>query len=119
VLNEYQADGSGHVDLGMVLRNGSWSMIRNGGGTSASAPIWAALIALADQYAGHHLGFVNPAIYQIARGVLSRGRAGRLPAARHAAVDNEPSRRVILANGGAPGGQAGGEDRFWISLGRE
>ena len=34
----------------------------------ASAPIWAALIALADQYAGRHLGFVNPAIYQIARG---------------------------------------------------
>jgi subtilase family serine protease len=43
-------------------------MITNAGGTSASAPTWAALIALADQYAGHHLGFVNPAIYQIARG---------------------------------------------------
>jgi subtilase family serine protease len=37
------------------------------GGTSASAPIWAGMIALADQYAGRHLGFVNPAIYQIAR----------------------------------------------------
>ena len=33
----------------------------------ASAPIWAGIIALADQYAGGHLGFVNPAIYQIAR----------------------------------------------------
>jgi predicted acetyltransferase len=33
------------------------------------------------------------------------------------ATDNEPSRRVILANGGAPDGQAGGEDRFWIDLG--
>ena len=65
---DVSADASGHVDLGMVLRNGSWSMIRNGGGTSASAPIWAALIALADQYAGRHLGFVNPVIYQIARG---------------------------------------------------
>jgi predicted acetyltransferase len=32
-------------------------------------------------------------------------------------VDNEPSRRVILANGGVPDGQAIGEDRFWISLG--
>jgi predicted acetyltransferase len=30
--------------------------------------------------------------------------------------DNEPSRRVILANGGAPDGQVAGEDRFWISL---
>jgi subtilase family serine protease len=38
------------------------------GGTSASAPIWAGIIALADQYANHHLGFVNPAIYRIARG---------------------------------------------------
>jgi hypothetical protein len=37
------------------------------GGTSASAPIWAAIIALADQAADHHLGFVNPAIYLIAR----------------------------------------------------
>jgi len=37
------------------------------GGTSASAPIWAGIIALADQYAGRHLGFVNPAIYLIGR----------------------------------------------------
>ncbi|HET6187744.1 MAG TPA: S53 family peptidase, partial [Trebonia sp.] len=65
---DVSADASGHVNLGIVLRNGSWSMISNGGGTSASASIWAALIALADQYAGRHLGFVNPAIYQIARG---------------------------------------------------
>jgi predicted acetyltransferase len=30
--------------------------------------------------------------------------------------DNEPSRRVILANGGVPDGHADGEDRFWITL---
>ena len=30
--------------------------------------------------------------------------------------DNEPSRRVILANGGVPDGSAHGEDRFWIAL---
>lgn len=30
--------------------------------------------------------------------------------------DNVASRRVILANGGVPDGQARGEDRFWISL---
>jgi len=29
-------------------------------------------------------------------------------------VDNEPSRRVILANGGVPDGRRQGEDRFWI-----
>jgi subtilase family serine protease len=65
---DVSADASGHLNLGLVLRDGSRSMISNAGGTSASAPIWAALIALADQYAGHRLGFVNPAIYQIARG---------------------------------------------------
>jgi subtilase family serine protease len=37
-------------------------------GTSAATPLWAAVIALADQEAGQHLGFVNPAIYAIARG---------------------------------------------------
>jgi subtilase family serine protease len=36
-------------------------------GTSAATPLWAAVIALADQAAGRHLGFVNPAIYRIAR----------------------------------------------------
>ncbi len=37
-------------------------------GTSAATPLWAAVIALADQEAGQHLGFVNPTIYRIARG---------------------------------------------------
>jgi subtilase family serine protease len=36
-------------------------------GTSAATPLWAAVIALADQDARHHLGFVNPAIYTVAR----------------------------------------------------
>ena len=36
-------------------------------GTSAATPLWAGIIALADQFAGHPLGFVNPAVYQIAR----------------------------------------------------
>jgi subtilase family serine protease len=42
--------------------------LRPAAGTSASTPVWAAVIALADQQAGQHLGFVNPAIYAIARG---------------------------------------------------
>jgi subtilase family serine protease len=41
-------------------------------GTSASTPLWAAVIALADQEAGRHLGFVNPAIYRIARNQADR-----------------------------------------------
>ena len=36
-------------------------------GTSAATPLWAGVIALADQEAGQHLGFVNPVIYAIAR----------------------------------------------------
>lgn len=31
-------------------------------------------------------------------------------------ADNEPSRRVILANGGVPDGREDGEDRFWIDI---
>jgi subtilase family serine protease len=42
--------------------------LRPAPGTSASAPLWAGVIALADQQAGHSLGFINPAIYAIARG---------------------------------------------------
>jgi subtilase family serine protease len=41
--------------------------LRAATGTSASTPLWAGVIALADQQAGRHLGFVNPAIYAIAR----------------------------------------------------
>ena len=36
------------------------------GGTSASSPQWAGLIAMADQIAGRDLGFINPALYTIA-----------------------------------------------------
>jgi subtilase family serine protease len=65
---DVSADANGHTGMAIVLRAGGTSMVSNSGGTSASAPIWAALIALADQYAGRHLGLVNPAIYEIARG---------------------------------------------------
>jgi subtilase family serine protease len=41
--------------------------LMGGGGVSVAAPLWAAVIALADQYAGRDLGFVNPALYQIGR----------------------------------------------------
>jgi subtilase family serine protease len=36
-------------------------------GTSGSTPLWGGLVALADQYARHDLGFINPALYSIAR----------------------------------------------------
>jgi subtilase family serine protease len=65
---DVSADASDRTGVAVVFSDGAQEMIESHGGTSASAPIWAALIALADQYAGHRLGLVNPAIYQIARG---------------------------------------------------
>jgi subtilase family serine protease len=64
---DVSADASDSTGVAVVFSNGTRDMIQSHGGTSASAPMWAALIALADQYAGRNLGFVNPAIYQIAR----------------------------------------------------
>jgi len=41
------------------------------GGTSSSSPQWAGLIAMGDQMAGRDLGFINPALYQIADNAAS------------------------------------------------
>jgi subtilase family serine protease len=38
------------------------------GGTSASSPQWAGLVAIADQIAGHGLGQINPTLYKLADG---------------------------------------------------
>ena len=65
---DVSADASDRTGVAVVFSNGTRDMVQSHGGTSAAAPIWAALMALADQYAGRHLGLVNPAIYQIARG---------------------------------------------------
>ncbi|WP_201369542.1 S53 family peptidase [Ktedonobacter robiniae] len=45
--------------------NGNWSLT---GGTSASTPTWAGLMAIANQLAGHPLGFINPTLYSLAQG---------------------------------------------------
>ncbi len=58
--------GNADPDTGLAMyENGSWS---TAGGTSAAAPMWAAIVAIADQMAGHPLGFINPALYKIAAG---------------------------------------------------
>src|SRR5205814_8438349 len=41
------------------------------GGTSSSAPQWAGLVAMADQIAGHNLGFINPALYRLANNIAT------------------------------------------------
>jgi subtilase family serine protease len=64
---DVSADANGHTGMALAIAEpGGHTYIRNSGGTSASAPIWAGIIALADQYAHRHLGFVNPALYRIA-----------------------------------------------------
>ncbi len=62
------ATAAPHTALAVITSTGGGRYTIEGhGGTSASAPLWAGLIALADQHAGRHLGFVNAAIYRIAR----------------------------------------------------
>jgi len=58
-------DVSGDADplTGLAIYSGGWQL---GGGTSASAPLWAAIAAIANQMAGHALGFLNPALYKLA-----------------------------------------------------
>jgi subtilase family serine protease len=64
---DVSADANGHTGMAIAIAGpGGHTYIRNSGGTSASAPIWAGLIALADQFAHRHLGFVNPALYRLA-----------------------------------------------------
>ena len=65
---DVSADASPYTGMALARSAPSESyMLTGGGGTSASAPFWAGLIALADQEAHRPLGFVNPAIYRIAR----------------------------------------------------
>ena len=61
------ADADAQDGAPVVYAVGSTPFIAPASGTEAAAPLWAGLIALADQYAHHDLGFVNPAIYRIAR----------------------------------------------------
>ena len=60
---------------GSFLRTGDpgWTLV---GGTSEAAPIFAGVVALADQLAGHRLGWINPDLYAL--GALSQhgGRTG-------------------------------------------
>ena len=72
---------------------------------------------------GGHIGYhvVAPwrrqgyATRMLAAGLLECRNLGIGPVLLTCAADNEPSRRVILSNGGLPDGRCRGEDRFWIT----
>lgn len=68
-IPDVAADAAGSTGMTLAVSTGAGKdYFYPGGGTSAATPLWAALIALADQYSGGHLGFVNAAIYRIGRG---------------------------------------------------
>jgi predicted acetyltransferase len=55
----------------------------------------------------------------LAAGLVECRRLGLHRVLLTCGTGNEPSRRVILANGGTPDGRANGEDRFWITVDSE
>jgi subtilase family serine protease len=61
------ADADYRTGMAIAFSGGSHGYLFGGGGVSAAAPLWAAVIALADQFAGRDLGFVDPALYRIGR----------------------------------------------------
>jgi len=58
---DVSADGD--PDSGYRLRVDGSEMVA--AGTSAAAPLWAALVALMNQKLGHNLGFVNASLYAV------------------------------------------------------
>lgn len=61
-LPDIAADANSRTGMAYYY-NGQWRMA---GGTNAATPLWAGIIAAANQIAGHALGFINPALYTIA-----------------------------------------------------
>ena len=49
-----------------VFADGTYYSQYKIGGTSVACPLFSAMMALADQHAGFHHGFVNPVLYQFA-----------------------------------------------------
>jgi subtilase family serine protease len=56
-------DADPSTGLAFYSSDGGWNLT---GGTSASAPLWAAFMAIANQMAGYPLGFINSALYKLA-----------------------------------------------------
>ncbi|HET9918928.1 MAG TPA: S53 family peptidase [Ktedonobacteraceae bacterium] len=61
-LPDIAADSNPETGMAFYF-DGQWNQT---GGTSASTPFWAGIVAIANQMAGHPLGFINPGIYKLA-----------------------------------------------------
>ena len=66
-MPDVAADADPRTGMALAFTAGGQNYLVAGGGNSVATPLWAAVLALADQYAGRDLGFVNPALYQIGR----------------------------------------------------
>jgi subtilase family serine protease len=64
---DVSADAYAIGGMALVFTTSGGPYLDSPSGTSGSTPLWAGLVALADQYAHHDLGFINPVIYRIAR----------------------------------------------------
>jgi subtilase family serine protease len=56
---------SAAVDGAAIIYEGGWTLV---GGTSEASPLFAGIVAVADQVAGHDLGLLNPALYSLGSG---------------------------------------------------
>jgi subtilase family serine protease len=60
------ADADAYTGIaGVGVLTGGQYVISQSAGTSAGAPFWAGIVALANQYAGRDLGFINAGLYRI------------------------------------------------------
>ena len=91
-------DAGDSTGLALINELPSGPVMETAAGTSAGAPFWAGLVALADQYAGRNLGSVDPAIYRIAQ-------SASYHAAFHDVVTGNNS--VVVAGETLEGYQAG------------
>jgi subtilase family serine protease len=62
---DVSADAGNASGMAIAVSLTPGNVVTSADGTSAASPFWAGIMALADQYAGRALGFINPAIYRI------------------------------------------------------
>ena len=71
-MPDVAADADPRTGMALAFTEGGQNYLIAGGGNSVATPLWAAVVALADQYAGRNLGFVNPALYKIGASASAR-----------------------------------------------
>jgi subtilase family serine protease len=60
-------DGAVVFTYSFIRPNSPWHIV---GGTSEASPLFAGVVAIADQAAGHRLGYLNPRLYRLKSGLV-------------------------------------------------